>query len=111
MLRNRNHIVAGSLLAATFMLVAFSQQLVAEEYVWARFYGSSQPPGYATNGFGSYYVPKSMVTSKLQTDPIRKPAAEKLDATNSADPAVESQSPKRVSHKLKCFWKRLTFQN
>ena len=108
MLQNRNQIVAGSLLAATFMLVAFSPQLVAEEYVWARFYGSSQPPGYPTNGFGSYYVPKSMVTSKLQTDPIRKPAAENLAETQCADPAVESQTPKRTSQKLKSFWKRLT---
>ena len=117
---NRYHIVAGSLLAATFLIVGFSRELAAEEYVWARFYGSNLPTGYSTDGFGSYYVPKSMVNNKLQTDPIKKPANPKPAAktpaetksteTKSADPVDESQMPKPEPQTKKSFWKRLTFR-
>jgi hypothetical protein len=115
MLLTRNHTVAGRLLAATLMIVAFGGELMAEEYVWARFYGSNQPSGYSTDGFGSYYVPKSLVTSKLQTDPIKKTAdpksaAKKITETKSDDPVVESQTPKPAPQRQKSFWKRLTFQ-
>ncbi len=117
---HRKQIVAGSLLAATFMIVGFSRDVAAEEYVWARFYGSNLPTGYSTDGFGSYYVPKSMVNNKLQTDPIKKPAEPKPAAkktaetkpaeTNSADPVDESQAPKREPQQKKAFWKRFTFR-
>ncbi len=118
--RNRTPIVAGILLAATFMIVGFSREVAAEEYVWARFYGSNLPTGYSTDGFGSYYVPKSMVNNKRQTDPIKKPAEPKPAAKKaaqtqsteiqSADPDDDAQPPKRETQSKKPFWKRFTFR-
>jgi hypothetical protein len=82
------------------MLIASGRESAAEEHVWARIVGMGPSAGYMSNGYGSYYVPKSLAGMNQEGEPVK----------NSGGLIVQSKQPKPMPSTKKPLWKRLTFR-